>query len=98
MKSERNNKKLQMYVSERLIDDIEAIMKKRDMSRSQAVRMILELGLDVHHDLSRLGLVKMVDMVHACRQVIRGIDDPSKFSIEITDEDGNIVEKDGVYT
>ena len=62
MPSEKPNKKLQSYVTERHIAEIKDVMDSRGMNQSQATRILISLGYECHKDLSRLGIIRLVDL------------------------------------
>ncbi|MGW8180931.1 MAG: hypothetical protein ACWGQW_19545 [bacterium] len=70
---EKNELKLQCLISERMMTDINSIKEKRGMSQAQVTRMLLDLGLEVHKDLSRVGIVRMVDMFYRLKVALQGI-------------------------
>lgn len=89
MLDERHDLKLQVNISERMKADIEKIMGKRGMTQSQVVRMMIDLGIEVHNDLSRIGVVRVVDFFTSCKKALEMLDDPS--SIQVVDDTGKVI-------
>jgi len=75
LETEKNQVKLQSWISERMRDDIDEIKDKRGMSQAQVVRMLIDLGLEVHRDLSRVGIVRLVDMIYRLKTALKEIAD-----------------------
>ena len=72
---EKTDIKLQVWVSERMKEEINDIKDKRGMSQSEVTRMLLDLGLEVHRDLSRVGIVRLVDMIYRLKTALKEIGD-----------------------
>lgn len=51
--------------------EIERISTKRNMSQQQVIRMMLDLGIECHKDMEKLGLVAAVDFAYYVRQALR---------------------------
>jgi hypothetical protein len=53
-----------------ITEEIERIAKKRGLTPPQVVRMCLELGLDCHKDMERIGLIGVVDFSYYVKKVL----------------------------
>lgn len=51
--------------------EIERISLKRNMSQQQVMRMMIDLGIECHKDMEKLGLVAAVDFAYYVRQALR---------------------------
>ena len=53
-------------------DEIDRIAERRGMTRSDVVRMCLDVGLMMHKDLERVGLIQAMDGAQAFVRWCRG--------------------------
>lgn len=63
--------KILLILPESMKDQLDRISKKRRMSRLEVIRMMLELGIDCHKDLEKLGIVPVMDFFHFTRKSIK---------------------------
>lgn len=72
MAQKRIGKMVSWKLSEETISEIERIATKRDMTKSQVIRMCLEAGLGMHRDLEKVGIIRLLDtgtdFVRWCRE------------------------------
>ena len=52
-------------------DEIERIAKKRNLNSAQVIRMCLDLGLECHKDMEKLGLIGVVDFTYYVTKALR---------------------------
>ena len=64
------SKTVTVRVSIALTDEIERIAKKRGLTSPQVIRMCLELGVDCHKDMEKLGLIGVVDFSYYVKKVL----------------------------
>jgi metal-responsive CopG/Arc/MetJ family transcriptional regulator len=69
MKSE--TKPLTVRFPVALIDEIERIAKKRNLATSQVVRMCLDLGVECHKDMEKVGLIGVVDFAYYVSKALK---------------------------
>lgn len=60
-------------VPEDLKARIDAISKKYDLSRAEAARRIMTLGIEVFEDFERIGIPQVAEMVKKAKKAIFGI-------------------------
>jgi len=51
--------------------EVERISLKRDMSQQKVIRMMLDLGIDCHKDMEKLGVVAAVDFAHYVKEALK---------------------------
>jgi len=85
LEKERNEIKMQTWISERMDSDIKEIKNKRGMSQAQVTRMLLDIGLEVHRDLSNIGIVRLVDVVYRLKSALKNI------ALEVAEEESDRV-------
>lgn len=51
--------------------EIVRIATKRKMKESEVARMLLDVGLECHKDLERLGLIGVMDLVYFVKESIK---------------------------
>jgi len=51
--------------------EVERIAKKRKASQQQVFRMLLELGIEVHRDMEKVGVIKAVDFSYYVRRAVK---------------------------
>ena len=51
--------------------EIERISEKRDMSQQKVMRMMLDLGIDLHKDMERLGVIGAVDFAYFVKEALK---------------------------
>lgn len=64
-------KPVTLKVPAEILAEIDRISKKRKMSKADTYRMMLEIGIELHQDLEKVGLVAAVDFAYYCRQAIK---------------------------
>jgi len=62
---------LNMYVTAEFKAEIERISEKRDMSQQKVMRMLMEVGLDCHKDLERLGIIGTMDFAYYVKEAVK---------------------------
>ncbi len=62
---------ISLYITRRQKEEIERIALKRDMSQHHIIRMMLELGIDCHKDLERIGLIKAIDFSYYVKHAVK---------------------------
>ena len=62
---------VKLTVPEEMIEAVADIAKKRGIKKSQAYRMLLDLGIDCHRDLEKVGLIKTVDFIGYVKKAVR---------------------------
>lgn len=51
--------------------EIERIAKKRNMSQQKVIIMMLDLGLEIHRDMEKAGVVAAVDFLYFVKKTIK---------------------------
>jgi len=51
--------------------EIERISEKRDMSQQKVMRMMLDLGIECHKDMERVGIVSAVDFAYFVKEALK---------------------------
>jgi metal-responsive CopG/Arc/MetJ family transcriptional regulator len=64
-------KKISVNLSEEIVLEIDRICVKRKMTQTQVIRMMMDLGVDCHKDLEKLGLIGIVDFAYYVRESIK---------------------------
>jgi hypothetical protein len=54
-----------------ITDEIERIAKKRGLSSADVIRMCLDLGVECHKDMEKLGLIGVVDFTYYVTKALR---------------------------
>lgn len=54
-----------------MISEVERVAKKRNMAKAAVYQMMIDLGLDVHRDMERVGIIPMVDFAHYVKTTVR---------------------------
>jgi len=52
-------------------EEIERISKKRDIAQQQVIRMMIDLGIDCHKDLEKVGIIKAIDFSYYVKQALK---------------------------
>lgn len=65
--------KLNLWMPADMLEELETIATKRGLSKAEASRMLLSLGLEVHRDLSRVGVVRLADMIFNLKTALRDL-------------------------
>lgn len=66
--------KLAVHISEKDLERLDKIMSRHKLTRSQAIRNMLSLGLDVYEDLSFIGVPQAVAVFDGLKGRIKGIE------------------------
>lgn len=75
-----HNVTMNLRISEGFRMEVDRIASKRNMTRAQAARTLLELGLECHKDLESVGVVRFVDMIYELKTALRKMDDRGSLS------------------
>jgi hypothetical protein len=51
--------------------EIERISLKRDISQQKIMRMMIDLGLELHRDMEKVGVIQAVDFAYYVKQTIK---------------------------
>jgi len=51
--------------------EIVRISQKRDISQQKVIRMMIDLGLDCHRDMEKVGLIAAVDFTYYVKQALK---------------------------
>ena len=54
-----------------ITDEIERIAEKRKLTSAQVVRMCLDLGIECHKDMEKLGLIGVVDFTYYATKALK---------------------------
>lgn len=54
-----------------IISEVERIAKKRDMTKAQVYRMLLDLGCQMHRDMEAVGVIAAVDFAYFCKTALK---------------------------
>lgn len=52
-------------------DEIERISKKRKIPKTQVYRMLLDVGIQCHSDLEKVGLIPAMDFCHYIKTAVK---------------------------
>ena len=66
--------KVHMQFEEKDLERLQKIMKRHKLNRSQAIRNMVSLGLDVYEDLSKLGVPQAVAVFDGLKNRIKDIE------------------------
>jgi metal-responsive CopG/Arc/MetJ family transcriptional regulator len=55
----------------RLLEEAEIISQKRRISQADVIRQCLDVGIECHKEMEKLGLIGIVDLVYYARQSLR---------------------------
>jgi len=64
-------KKKQVHFYKEQIDRLAKISKRHGITESEAIRKMMDLGLDVYEEYSYIGLPQLADFVKRVKQKIR---------------------------
>ena len=64
MPNPKIGKNVTIVIPEEIIEEIDRISKKRKMKKAAIYRMMLEVGIDCHKDMEKLGIIAAVDFAH----------------------------------
>ena len=64
-------KTITIQIEEETWEEITRISKKRKISKASLYRMMIELGVDCHKDLERVGIVPVIDFVHFVKKSVK---------------------------
>lgn len=70
-KMRERKKSLTFTVEQEILDEISRISKKRKMSKAAVYRMILDIGIDCHKDMERVGIIQMVDFGYFVKSAVK---------------------------
>jgi len=62
---------IQIYIDEDIKDEIDRIAKKRKMTASAVYRIMLDLGISVHQDMEKVGLIAAVDFAYFVKKAVK---------------------------
>jgi len=51
--------------------EIERISKKRDMSQQKVILMMLDLGIEIHKEMEKVGIVAAVDFLYFVKKTMK---------------------------
>ncbi len=51
--------------------EVQRIAKKRKATQQQVFRMLLELGIEVHKDMEKVGVIKAVDFAYYVKKAVK---------------------------
>ena len=60
-----------VIIPEEFKREVERIAKKRDIPQQQVFRMMLDLGLEIHRDMEKAGVVAAVDFLYFAKRTIK---------------------------
>ncbi len=69
MPEERKNVLIAIPIATK--EEIKRIAEKRKATQQQIFRMLLELGIEVHRDMERVGVIKAVDFAYYVKKAVR---------------------------
>lgn len=50
--------------------EVERIALKRDMSQQKVLRMMIDVGLECHRDMEKLGIIRAVDFAYYVKKAL----------------------------
>jgi predicted DNA-binding protein len=65
------SKTLTIRIPLTITDEIERIAEKRQLTSAQVVRMCLDLGVECHKDMEKLGLIGVVDFTYYATKALK---------------------------
>lgn len=60
-----------LYLTAEQKTEIERISVKRDISQQKVIRMMLDLGIDCHKDMERVGIISAVDFAYFVKKALK---------------------------
>lgn len=54
-----------------IIAEIERIAKKRGLTKSETIKMLLDIGAQCHSDMEKIGVIGVVDAVYYLKEAIK---------------------------
>lgn len=64
-----------MKLPNELISEVARISKKRGMTKADVYRMLLDVGLSMHQDMEKIGIITAVDFLYYCKQALKAQND-----------------------
>ena len=58
-------------VPQEIVTEVHRIAKKRKMAKAETYRILLEVGLSMHQDMEKVGIISAVDFLYYCRQALK---------------------------
>lgn len=65
------SKTLTIRVPLTITDEIEKIAERRKLTSAQVVRMCLDLGVECHKDMEKLGIIEIVDFTYYATKALK---------------------------
>ncbi len=62
---------ISLRIKESQKEEIERISIKRDMLQQEVMRMMLELGIDCHKDMEKVGIISAVDFGYFVKSCLK---------------------------
>lgn len=60
-----------MKLPPELISEVARIAKKRGMAKAEVYRMLLDVGVSMHQDMEKVGIIAAVDFIFYCKQALK---------------------------
>lgn len=64
-------KLISLMVDEKQWEEIHRISRRRGRTKSDTVRMMVDLGIDCHRDLEKVGLIPLVDFAYYVKLTVK---------------------------
>ena len=63
-------KAISFMVPLEMIEEVERISIKRDAEKAKVYRMLIDLGIQCHKDMEKVGLIGVVDFTHYVKKAL----------------------------
>jgi len=67
----RIGKPVTIILPEKMTEEIARIAKKRGMKNAEVFRMMVDLGISVHKDMEKMGIIAAVDFAYFVKKSVR---------------------------
>lgn len=65
-----DGKSVTLIIENTAINSIERIAQKRNMTKSEVYRMMIDLGVSLHNDMEKVGIVGLLDFAYYVKKTI----------------------------
>ena len=68
-----DGKAVTIMMTDEIISEVARIAHRRGMPKARVYRMMIELGIDLHKDMERVGVVAAVDFAYYCKEALKSM-------------------------
>jgi len=65
-----DGKPVTVIITSKQQEEIARISKRRGIPKSEIYRMLLDVGIEMHKDMEKIGIITAVDFLYYCKQAI----------------------------